>query len=226
MIKHNQDGAVSGVGLSLIISVIFLIAAIGFGGWAFSSRQDYKNNVDGKIATAVTIAKQQESSAKDKQFVEDEKKPLRIYNGPGTYGSISLSYPKTWSGVVDETGTGGNNALLNGYFYPGIVPSISDTNTSTAFAFRMQVLNQGYSDVLQTFQGRDKPPTITPYALPRLPKVVGARVQGQIFGEDNPKAGDLVILPLRSYTLEIWTEGTQFENDFNNNILPNFTFSP
>jgi hypothetical protein len=36
----------------------------------------------------------------------------------------------------------------------------------------------------------------------------------------------MVVLPLRSQTLQIETAGSQFLGDFNNNILPNFSFSP
>ena len=52
MRKLNQDGAVSGLALSFGLSVILLVAAISFSAWAFSSRQDYKDNVDEKIQAA------------------------------------------------------------------------------------------------------------------------------------------------------------------------------
>ena len=77
MNKLNQDGEVNAVFISLIMAIIFLFAAIGFGAWAYMSRQDYKDNTDAKISAAVVIAKQQESTAKDKQFVKAEKNPLR-----------------------------------------------------------------------------------------------------------------------------------------------------
>jgi hypothetical protein len=97
MIKRNQDGAVNGVVISLVLAVILLIGTLGFAGWAYMSRQDYKDNVDAKVSDAVVIAKQQESTAKDKQFVEKEKNPLRTYHGPDTYGGLTIAYPKTWS---------------------------------------------------------------------------------------------------------------------------------
>jgi hypothetical protein len=52
MIKHNQDGAVNGVAVSLIFTVILLLGSLGFGFWAFSSREDYKNHSDAKSAAA------------------------------------------------------------------------------------------------------------------------------------------------------------------------------
>lgn len=221
MIKHNQDGAVSGVLISLILTVVLLLGAIGFGFWAFSGRQDYKDNVDSKVDVAVKDAVAAEATAKDKQFVEKEKQPLVTYNGPEAVGSLVIKYPKTWSGYVDTTNTGGT--ALNAYFAPGVVPAV--TNPNSVFALHVQVVGQSYSQVLQTFsnQQQQRKLTISAYALPKLPKVVGVQISGALTEKSN---GTVVVLPLRSQTLEIETDGTQYLNDFNNNVLPNFSFSP
>lgn len=221
MIKHNQDGAISGVVVSLILAVLLLIGAIGFGGWAFTSRQDYKNNVDTKITTAVGTAKQKEDTKKDAQFAEEAKKPLQLYQGPEAYGSLMVNFPKTWSGYVDDSGTG--NALVDGFFAPGVVPST--TNHASVFALRVQVLSQSYQQSLQNFVSQQQSGKLTTsaYALPKQPKVVGVKVVGVLSDQTSVT---MVVLPLRSQTLQIWTDGNQYLNDFNNNILPNFTFSP
>lgn len=231
MIKHNQDGAVSGQAISLVMAIILLIGAVGFGFWAFSGRQDYKDHTDAKITAAVTVAKQQESIAKDKQFAEAAKNPLKTYTGPQAYGSIVLQYPKTWSGYVASASTGNSgNALVDGYFDPGVVPSIGDP--ASVFSLRIQVIGQSYSQTLNSINGGQQssnPPTVNAYALPKVPNTVGVKVTGALpssTNSSNPKTGVMVILPLRSQTLELWTEGNQFIGDFNNYILPNFTFSP
>lgn len=233
MIKHNQDGA-SGVGVSLVLTVLLLIGAIVFGIWAYSSRQDYKNNTDAKVVAAVAVAKKQEAVVKDKQFAEESKNPLKTYAGPQAYGSIVLKYPKTWSGyIVDSSNSdnGGSSTPIDGYFQPGIVPSVSDTNS--VFALRLQVLGQSYSQTLNGVNSSGSqsttPPVVKPYALPKVPKTVGVMITGSLpvsGGSGNDKTGVMVILPLRSQTLELWTEGNQYTHDFNKYILPNFTFSP
>lgn len=230
MIKHNQDGG-SGVTVTLVLTIILLIGAIAFGVWAYSGRQDYKNNTDAKIADAVVVAKKQESVEKDKQFAEESKNPLKTYNGPQAYGSIVLNFPKTWSGYVADSNSNGNsgNTPVDGYFHPGVVPNISDQ--ASVYSLRVQVLSQSYSQTLSNLsqvQQSQNPPTIKPYALPKVPRTVGVELTGAlpINGGSSNKVGTMVILPLRSQTLEIWTEGSQFTNDFNKYILPNFTFSP
>lgn len=221
MLKHNQDGAVSGLLISFIMTIILLLGATGFGVWAYSQSQHYKNDVDAIVVEAEEAVKQKTSEAKDKQFAEEAKNPLKIYNGPENFGSMILHFPKTWSGYVD-TGIG-NNAGLEGYFAPGVVPSINDR--TAAFALRIQVEKQPYAQVLQNFSSQQKAGklSVSAYALPKLPKVVGVKVTGEI---TQGKTVTMVVLPLRADTLKVWTEGTQFAGDFNDNILPNFSFSP
>jgi hypothetical protein len=206
--------------LVIVVLVLLLVGVSALTVWAYQGRQDYKDNTDQKIIAAVAAAKREESIAKDKQFAEKEKQPLRLYNGPAAYGSLLLSYPRTWSGYVDDTGRSGS--VVDGYFAKGVVPSV--TNESSTFALRLQVLSQSYSQVVNGFSNLQKSGkvTVAPYALPKVSSVVGVRVKGEVRNETV----DMVVLPLRDKTLQLWTEGTQFENDFNNNILANFSFSP
>lgn len=221
MIKLNQHGEVNGILISLIMAILFLFAAIGFGAWAYSSRQDYKSNTDAKINDAVVIAKQQESTRKDKLFVEAEKNPLRTYKGPDAYGGLMVMYPKTWSAYVSDTGEGSNP--VDGYFHPATVPSTE--NEKSVFALRVQVLNQSYADSVRQLESgqQNGELKISAYSLPKVPKVVGVKATGKL---PNEKEGTVVLLPLRSSTLQITSEGTQYQSDFENIILPNFSFTP
>lgn len=221
MIKLNQYGGFNVLLFPLLLSILLLIAAIGFGTWAYNGRSTYKNNVDGQIATAVSAAKQQQMSTDQAQFAVEQKSPLSTYVGPEAYGSLVVKYPKTWSGYVDDTGNGA--ALVDGYFSPGTVPSISAA--SSVFALRVQVQNQSYSSVTQNIVGEETDGVLTskPYALPKVPQDVGLEVTGQL---NNGEEGTEVILPLRSNTLVIWTQGTNYLSDFNTYVLPNFSFAP
>ena len=220
MIKHNQDGA-SGLLVPFILTVLLLLGAIGFGGWAFTSRNDFKNNVDEKIQSAEEATTQKESAIKDKQFAEESKNPLKTYSGPAAYGSLVINYPKTWSGYVDESGTGSNP--VDAYFNPGVVPVVG--NQKSVFALHVRVLSQSYAQTIKSFASQQQAGklTVSAYALPKLPKVVGIQASGQI---SEGKVVTLIVLPLRSQTIEISTDGTQYVGDFNQYILPNFSFSP
>lgn len=218
---RNQRGALNILLIPFIVLCLVVIGVGYFAFWAYGSRQDYKDNVDAKVVTASQAAVTKEDARKDAQFAEAEKQPLKTYNGPEAYGSLVIQYPKTWSSYVDSSGSG--QGLVDGYFYPGTVPAINDPNNN--FALRIQVVNQTYSSVLQSFNGQQTSGkiTATPYTLPKLPSIIGTRIEGIV---QNNKQGSMVVLPLRSSTIKIWTEDKNYEDDFNNNILPNFTFSP
>lgn len=221
MVKSDQRGEINGLAVGLIISLLLLIAAVVTAGWAISGRQDYKNNVEAKITEAVDKAVKAEDVKKDAQFAEDYKKPLLNWSGPADYGSVQMSYPKTWSGYVDTTPNG--NTDINLYFAPGVVPAFDDVNS--LYALRVQVLNQPYNSSLTSYANQIKTGKLkaSAYALPKMPKVIGTRLVGQ---DTSKKNVDIVFLPLRSSTVKIWTEGGNYNNDFNNTILPNFSFSP
>jgi hypothetical protein len=221
MIVRNQRGSLNALLIPFILVILLLGGAITFGYWANSGRADYKNNADQKITAAVTVAKQQQLDTDNQAFALAEKQPLTTYDGPEAYGSLVIKYPKTWSSYVDSSGTG--SSLVNGYFDPGTVPSISAQGS--VFALRVQVVSQPYSQALQAFQGAQQANqvTINPYKLPAVPSVIGVEISGIV---SNNTSGTMVLLPLRSNTLEIWTQGTQYLSDFNTNILPNFSFSP
>ncbi len=220
MRKLDQRGSLAMV-LTLVLCILLLLGAAGFGFWAFASRQDYKNNVDAKISAAVAVAKKQEDGVKDNEFTEKEKNPLREYVGPAAFGSIHLKYPKTWSALIDESA--GDSVRLNGYLHPNVIPGLQAT---TAFALRFQVSAASYDQEVQTFQASAQSGTVkvSAFKLPSVPNSsVGARVDGAITAQ---KQGSMVLLPLRDRTLKIWTESPDYKGDFDNIILPNMSFSP
>lgn len=221
MIKHNQNGAASGLTISLVLAVVLLVAAIGFGGWAYTQMTEYRDDTDIKVQTAVDAAVEKESIRKDKENAEANKDPLKTYAGPSAYGSLQIKFPKTWSGYVDDTANGSSS--VDGFFNPGVVPSTN--SDKSVFALRVQVISSSYSSVLQSFSSQQKAGklSVSAYSLPKLPKVVGVKATGTLSDNTNVT---MVVLPLRSGAIKLWTEGSQGLADFNKYILPNFSFSP
>ncbi len=213
--------SLNGLLIPFILAVLLLLGAIGFGVWAYMGKMDYKNNVDPKIATAVTVAQQETSSSKDKEFLEKEKNPLKEYRAAQIAGNLAFQYPKTWSAFVTED-TNGSTAV-DGYFHPSFVPGLQ---SGTDFALRVKVVSRAYADELKQYEGKAKSGkvTISPYKAPKVDaSVVGARIDGEI----NPGQQDsMVLFPLRDKTIVISTESAQFLNDFNDIILANLTFTP
>lgn len=210
--------------ITIVLLVLLLLGAAGFGFWAFGERQDYKDNVDGKIATAVKDAEKATTDANNKKFAEELKNPLKTYTGPESYGSVRIQYPKTWSGYVSTGSTG--QAPVDAYFHPDIVPSTTTSGTTRpAIALHVQVLNQAYDQVVSQRQGSVNAGTLTaaPYALPKMPQQAGMKFTGKLSDQLN---GTEIVLPLRDKTIVITTETDSYLNDFNTFILPNMTFVP
>jgi hypothetical protein len=221
-VRHNQAGLFNVLVIPLILVTLLLFGAGGAAYYFFGQAQDYKNNVDQKITVAVSQAQQKVTEEKDKAFAEKIKSPYSVYNGPAEYGSLRVQYPRTWSAYVDAP-TNQTNRPINGYFYPGQVPTATDADNS--FALRIYVVQQGYDQIVKQYQSKQKTGSVSiqPYQSPNIPNVVGVRIDGEV---QNKKQGAMVIIPFRDKTLQMWTESMDFKSDFDNIILPNFSLVP
>ncbi len=218
MKKLDMRGALNTLLIPLILVTVLFLGAVVFGMWAFASRQDYKDNVSQKVDAAVEIAKQQTSSEKDNEFTEKEKLPLKEYTGPAAYGSLVIKYPKTWSAYVVEKAGG---TPIDAYFSPSFVPGIG---TDASYALRAQVLDTSYAQEIKKYDGQVRAGrlTATPYIPAKVQTVTGMRFDGEVA---QGKVGSMVVVPMRDKTLKLWTESSNYLGDFNDIILPNYTFS-
>lgn len=221
MSVNRQGGYVSGMLISLIVVIVLLVGALSFGVWAFMGRQDYKNNSDKKAQAAATASKTATEEADAVKYAEAAKSPVKTYVGPSQFGAVTVQYPKTWSAYIIENSQG--SQPVNNYFHPDTVPYID--NKANVYSLRIEVVSQSYDRVVDGYKNDVATGKVSasPYALPKVPNVIGTRIEGQL--EQNIK-GSMVILPLRNMTLKIWTESADYMPDFNNIILPNATFSP
>ena len=218
-VRNDQRGFNTLI-LPLVISIVLLLVIGGFAGWAYMSRQDYKDNTDQKIEAAVTVAVKEANAAKDNEFAEKEKNPLATYQGPSNLGSVVVKYPKIWSAYVDESGRG--RSPLDGYFHPTTVPGLQ---SGTAYALRIEVIEKSFADEVKTYDSRisSGKTTAKAYQPVNVKSVVGLRVEGEL---SSNQTGRMVVLPLRDKTIKLYTESDQYYDDFDNNILPNFSFIP
>lgn len=218
----GEQGEIDVLLIPVILLAVLFVGAGSFAYWAYSGRQDYKNHSDAKVAVAV-VANTKSVQAQDaRQYAEVAKNPLKLFVGPDAFGSVRVSYPKTWSAYIDTTN---ENTPLNAYFHSDYVPSIQSQQT---YNLRVQVNGQPYSTMLTQYNSMisEGKAAAAPYSLPKEPTIVGTRITGAI-NLNNPNAtGTLIMVPLRSTTLMVWTESNSYMPDFTNYILPNLTFSP
>lgn len=215
--KHRPWGLI----IALIVFVLGFLGSSGFAFWAYAEMQDYKNNVDEKVAAAVSDAVKQTESTKEKEFLERSKSPYKKYESPATFGAVEVTYPKTWAATVDEQG--GGSALVSGYFHPDFVPG---PKSGTAFALRLEVMKSPYDKVLGTYDSDAKKGSVKvkPFKAKRVPAVLGARVDGEI---EKGMQGSAVLIPLRDKTIRISTLAYKsYGSDFEKVVLENLIFTP
>lgn len=215
-LRKDQQGSLNVLAIPLTMSVILLLVAIGFGAWAFTERSDYKDRVDEKIDTAVTVAVERAKTEKDNEFLEREKEPLKSYTSPAQYGSFSMKYPKTWSAYANEQQN--QMTLL-------MQPDIVSSNQQTPYTLKVEIVNTPYARAVTQAENNIKQGKLRASAasLAKVPGVIGLRVDGEVA---NDKSGATVYMPMRDKTIKITTESTDRMADFNNIILPNFEFTP
>lgn len=209
--------------ITIIVLAILLVVSLVFGFSAYSKSQDYKKNSDEKSSVAVEAAKKTQAAQLQANFDEQSKSPYKTYQSSSTAGSITFSYPKTWSAYVDETSA---NQLINGYFFPGQVPGLQ---SAAAFALRVEMLSTDYSQIIAQYTAQAKKGTLTSaaYVPPKMVGVAnvqtGTRFDGAL---DKSKNGSLIVIKVRDKTLKISTESRDYLTDFNRTILASLTFSP
>ena len=221
--KRSQEQGSILIVICLVACIVLLFGSLGFGLWAYSGRQDFKNNSDKKIAVAVETAKTTQEAELNKAFEESQKSPLKKYTSSPTYGSISFDYPRTWSMYLDETNT---QSPIIGYLNPVYVPAISD---KASYALKIELTNTAYEQVINQLNAQLKSGKVTAAAfIPELLKdhsnvQPGVRFTGEV---KAAKQGVVIVMKVRDKTLKISSDGKEYLNDLNTIILKSLTFSP
>lgn len=208
--------------ISIVILSILLVASLGFGGWAYTSRADYKDNSDKKAAEAVEAAKVVQKQELDAQYAEQAKQPFRSYKGSLTYGGVEFNYPRTWSALIEETA----EQPINAYFHPDVLPPL---DAEVALALRVELLATEYSTVAAQYQSDVENGTLkaTAYVPPKLVGVANVQPGLKLDGEIAPEfQGSMVVIKVRDKTLQITTQSKDFLKDFNETVLASLTFVP
>lgn len=213
--------------IAVAVLAVLLVIALSFGFWAFSGRQDYKNNTDKKISAAVANAERAQATKLQAQYDEQAKSPYKTFTSGESFGSISFQYPKSWSAYIDQTAQA---EPINGYFYPDIVPG---TTSSTAFALRVELTSNDYSSVVDQYQTSIQAGTVkaSAYMPPKMKNVKGVQVGLRLDGTINStlggvtQNGEMIVLQVRDKTLQIYTESNKYLPDLTK-VLASLSYNP
>ncbi len=213
-LRRNQQGNMDPLLIPLIISAVLVVGLAGFGIWSYLQFLDQRDNTDEKIAVAVADAETKKAETLEAEFAEREKSPYTTWVSASSIGSISLTYPRTWSAYVQEKDSG--SKPLTGFFHPSVVPD----DDTTRYALRILVDESNYSKTVSAFDDEIEKGSVTAQPL-TVAEVTGIRFDGQI---DKDYEGAMVVFALRDKTVRIWTESKAYLKDFNDILVENLTF--
>ena len=211
---------VAGLIKTILIVILSLVSVtfIGLFIWMYFQYDETRIDVDGQIAKAVAVAKDEQAAKDEVERLESEKYPYRSFSGPVDYGSLSFEYPKTWSVYVAAAATKGGD--FNAYFNPLQVDAIS---RDTINALRVTIRNTSFENVAAEYQksveGRDPQLTVETTMVNGL---TANRYTGTIPG--TVLSGVIVIFKIRDKTAILQTDSVLFVDDFNK-LLDTVTFN-
>ncbi len=210
--RKNEFGAVSGLLLTTIGLAVLVVGFAGLAVWAYANYNNQKTNVDGRIASAVAIAKKAQADSDAARFEAADKLPYRQFVGPDDYGRLTFSYPKTWSVYIDKDITSSGSTYA-AYLNPGSVPSVSGAATQQ-YALRVTIESKDYDKVIATYDTLVKSGALKSSAV-SVNGNTGARLDGN-FTKDI--RGSAVIYKIRDKTVTLRTDADTFKPDFENII--------
>lgn len=205
-ISSFERGAVHGMLIALIATIILFIAAGSAAIWAYINYDRERTTVESQIKVAVANAQKEQSDADDKKFAEREKEPNRQFVGPDDYGRVTFMYPKTWSVYVANNSA--NSGLYSAYLNPIVVLPTSDSKQK--FALRVTIENKKYEDVLKSYDAQLKKGDLKS-APTSSNGFSGTRIDGSF---DRDFRGAAVLYKIRDKTLTIRTDADTFKPDF------------
>lgn len=213
MHKLNQSGLVN----PLLIPLILVgIISVGFAGATIKFYNDFtdqRDNNQPKIEAAVDEATTQQKQQLEAEFTEREKQPYKTITGPSEFGSVRLTFPKTWSSYVEQGGT----VDYDFYSHPNYVPE-----ENVNYALRMSVVQGNFADEVEEYDNQVEEGELRARSI-RISGVTGTRLDGFL---EKDQEGSMVLFPLRDKTLRVWTESKNFRKDFDNIILKHLSFVP
>jgi hypothetical protein len=192
----------------IILVVVSLIAVTGisFAVYFYIQWDEAQSNVDGKIAEAEAIAREDQQRIAEANFAEREKEPNRRFTGPADYGSLSFMFPRTWSVYVarDASRGGDFEAFLN----PG---QVNEVGVNTINALRVSIINQPIEIVRMQYDSMVLSGQLTQSVFQN------ETITGDVFrGEFNPSiSGIMVMFKVNDKTAILRTDAMIFEEDFN-----------
>lgn len=196
---------------TIVIVVLSLVSVtfIGLFIWMTVNYTSLHDDFQVKVNKEVAIAKDEQATQLEEEFLQREKMPYRTFSGPADYGQLTFEYPKTWSVYVAADASNGGDYFA--YFNPIEVNTVSE---NTINALRVIIRNKSFESVVADYQkAMDKKDSNLRVESVEFAGITANRYTGTIPGTDL--SGFIVIFRIRDKTVILQTDSVVFEEDFN-----------
>lgn len=206
--KPNLWNDQSGDTTTIIIATLSFLAITlaGLSGWAYYEYHQARETVDTQIEEAVSEAREQQRQEDEARFEEEQRNPFRTYTAPSVYGAIEIAFPKNWNVYVEDDTS--DSLQIDLFIHPDMIRM--QDGTDRPFAFRMQLHNELYQDIVDGYQSEIEDGEIES-STATASDIEGVRLSGQI---TDSHSGEMIILPYRDKTVQLWTEGGNYRDQF------------
>ena len=189
----------------LVVVSVVAVTAISFAVYFYLQWGEAQTNLDGRIAEAEAIAREDQQRIADAVFAEELKLPNRRFTGPMDYGSVSFLFPKTWSVFIESDASQGGDfeAFLN-------PEQVNQLRYGAIHALRVSIKNQPIDVVRQTYDGMVTSGQLRQSVF-QNETITGDRFEGAL--EVNI-VGIMIMFKVNDKTAIIRTDAMIFKEDF------------
>lgn len=193
----------------IVLVVLLGIGAAVFAVMAlveFNAATVASKNLQSKEQAVADKAKADQKKADDQAYSIAGESPFRQYVAPVEDGSFQISFPKDWSGYVDQESTGTQVSLT---VNPDFVRRTNDQDELAAA--RVQLIERSSTQYMNAFNSYIKQGTIKQANI-TISGQSGYDLTGQF---SDKKTTRQVIIPVRDKVLVFINENSKYASEFN-----------
>lgn len=206
--------------IAIIILSITTAAFAGLFVWKLFDWIDASTDLQSQIDRATSIAVLETQTQMEAEFTEREKEPYRPFLGPSDYGSLSFSYPKTWSLYVANDASNGGE--YTAYFNPTEIPPINSSNSIVSL--RVSIKTQAFDSIVSSYENYVKSGKMDVRVVNINNNTATANIYHGTLYSPSEAIGYIAVIKIRDKTAVIQTDSELFQKDFEK-MLSTLTFN-
>lgn len=217
-----EEKEVTSLGAIIAIVALSVTTAVfaGLFVWKLLDWMNASTNLEAQIADATNAAVLETQNQLESEFAEREKEPNTTFSGPADYGSLTFSYPKTWSLFVAADASNGGE--YTAYMNPLEIPPA--TSSDSIMALRISIKSQAFDSVIKSYDNYVKSGKMTMDVVNVNNNTATANIYHGTLTTPTDAVGYVAVMKIRDKTAILQSDSELFLNDFNK-VLSTLSFN-